>query len=120
MSDRPDRYDRSDRPDDFDRPERRDRYDREDRPARRDRGDRLPPDVANTKMVAGLLAILLGGWGVHKFYLGFTGTGVLQLVITLVTCGLGGIIALVEGILYLTKSDEDFYRTYIVEKKQWF
>jgi TM2 domain-containing membrane protein YozV len=80
----------------------------------------LPPDIANKKMVAGLLGILLGGFGVHKFYLGMTTPGIITLVLTFVTCGIGGIIGLIEGIIYLTKSDADFYQLYIVEKKQWF
>jgi TM2 domain-containing membrane protein YozV len=80
----------------------------------------LPPDIANKKLVAGLLGILLGGFGVHKFYLGMTTPGIITLVLTIVTCGIGGIIGLIEGIIYLTKSDADFYQQYIVEKKQWF
>jgi TM2 domain-containing membrane protein YozV len=90
----------------------------EDRPRRR--RSRVPEDTSSKKMVAGLLGILLGGWGIHKFYLGMTGAGVLQIVITFVTCGIGGIIGLIEGIIYLTKSDEDFHQTYVVEQKNWF
>ncbi len=75
---------------------------------------------ADKKIIAGICGILLGGFGVHKFILGYTTEGIIQLVITLVTCGLGGIIGLVEGIIYLTKSDEDFVRTYIQKKKGWF
>ncbi len=78
----------------------------------------MPPDIANTKMVAGLLGILLGGFGAHKFYLGNTQTGLLQILSNCVCAG--GIIGLIEGIMYLTKSNEDFYQQYIVEKKQWF
>jgi TM2 domain-containing membrane protein YozV len=78
----------------------------------------LPSDVSNKKMVAGILGILLGGLGVHKFYLGNTQTGIIQLILGF--CCVGGIIGLIEGIIYLTKSDQDFYQTYIVEKKQWF
>lgn len=83
-------------------------------------GGNLPPDIANKKLVAGLLGILLGGFGVHKFYLGMPTPGIITLVLTVVTCGIGGIIGLIEGIIYLTKSDADFYQQYIVEKKQWF
>lgn len=75
---------------------------------------------ADKKIVAGICGILLGGFGVHKFILGYTAEGIIQIVITLVTCGLGGILGLVEGIIYLTKSDEDFVRTYIQNKKGWF
>lgn len=61
---------------------------------------------AKSKLAAGLLAILLGGFGVHNFYLGYTGKAVAQLLITLLTCGAGGAISsiwgLVEGILILT------------------
>jgi|ERR1041385_502346 len=75
---------------------------------------------ADKKMVAGICGILLGGFGVHKFLLGYTTEGIIQLVITLVTCGAGSIIGIIEGIIYLTKSDEDFVRTYIQNKKGWF
>ena len=84
----------------------------------------LPPDVASKKMTAGLLGILIGGFGVHKFVLGYQNAGLIMLLISLLTCGLGamvmGPIGLIEGILYLTKSDEEFYRTYLVGKKEWF
>lgn len=75
---------------------------------------------ADKKIVAGILGILLGGFGIHKFFLGYTTEGIIQIVITFVTCGVGSIIGLVEGILYLTKSDEEFVRTYIQNKKGWF
>ena len=75
---------------------------------------------ADKKLVAGICGILLGGFGVHKFLLGYTTEGIIQIVITFVTCGAGSIVGLIEGIIYLTKSDEDFVRTYIQSKKGWF
>lgn len=75
---------------------------------------------AEKKLAAGLCGILLGGLGVHRFILGDATGGILRIVITLVTCGVGSIIGLIEGIIYLTKTDEDFVRTYIDEKKAWF
>jgi len=74
---------------------------------------------AEKKIVAGICAILLGGFGVHKFILGYTNEGIIQLVLGL-CFGIGGIIGIVEGIIYLTKSDEDFARTYLIGKKGWF
>lgn len=79
-----------------------------------------PNKQENKKIVAGILGILLGYLGIHKFILGYTKEGIIQLVVTIVTCGLGGIIGFVEGIIYLTKSDEEFYQTYQVGKKGWF
>jgi TM2 domain-containing membrane protein YozV len=80
--------------------------------------------AAGTKVAAGLCAILLGYLGVHKFILGMTTPGIIMLLVTLLTCGIGAavtsIIGLVEGIIYLTKSDQDFYETYVVGKKEWF
>lgn len=73
---------------------------------------------ADKKIAAGICGILLGGFGVHKFILGYTTEGIIQLVLGF--CGVGYIIGLVEGIIYLTKSDEDFVRTYIQNKKGWF
>lgn len=74
----------------------------------------------NKKMIAGILGILIGSLGIHKFILGYTQEGIIQIIITVVTCGLGGVIGLIEGIIYLTKSDEEFYQTYQVGKKGWF
>ena len=75
---------------------------------------------AEKKMVAGILGILLGSFGVHKFYLGYTKEGIIQLVVCLVTCYIGSIVGLIEGIIYLTKSDEEFVETYIKNQKGWF
>lgn len=79
---------------------------------------------ADKKITAGICGILLGGFGVHKFILGYTTEGMIMLLITLLTCGVGAIatsiIGVVEGIMYLTKSDEEFVRTYIQGKKGWF
>ncbi|MEO2089763.1 MAG: TM2 domain-containing protein [Gemmataceae bacterium] len=78
------------------------------------------PKQESKKVVAGVLGILLGWLGVHKFYLGYTTPGIIQLVLGICTGGLAGIIGLVEGIIYLTKSDEEFIRTYQEGKKEWF
>ena len=75
---------------------------------------------ADKKIVAGICGILLGRFGVHRFVLGDTTGGIIRIVISVVTCGAGGIIGLVEGIIYLTKSDEDFVEQYINQKKAWF
>jgi len=75
---------------------------------------------ADKKIVAGICAILLGWLGVHKFILGYTTEGVIMLVLGILTCGLTNIIGIVEGVIYLTKSDEEFVRTYIQNKKGWF
>ena len=64
--------------------------------------------LKKSKVAAGILGILLGSLGVHNFYLGYTGKGVAQLLITLLTCGFGACVTsiwgLVEGILILTGS----------------
>lgn len=77
-----------------------------------------------SKLAAGLLAILLGALGVHKFYLGYTKTGLIMLLVSVLTFGLAswvmGIIGLIEGIIYLTKDDYDFYMTYVANQKKWF
>lgn len=72
----------------------------------------------NKKLVAALLAIIVGGLGIHKFILGYTKEGIIQILLSFL-CGLGALIALIEGIIYLTKTDEEFYQTYQVGKKGW-
>ncbi len=79
-----------------------------------------PVKQENKKIIAGIFALLFGVLGIHKFVLGYTQEGVIQLIIGVCTCGLSGIISFIEGIIYLTKSDEEFYNTYQANKKGWF
>lgn len=78
-----------------------------------------------SKIAAGLLAIFLGGLGIHKFYMGQNKAGVIMLLCSLVGVFLilpaviVWIIALIEGIIYLTKSDADFHQTYEIDGKAW-
>lgn len=75
----------------------------------------------NKKVACGILAILLGPFGIHKFLLGYTNEGIITLVITVFSCGtITSLIGLIEGIIYLTKSDQEFFQTYQVGKKGWF
>lgn len=82
------------------------------------------PQKTKDKLVAGLLALLLGPFGAHKFYLGYNGTGTAMLLISLLTFGLGApvmsVISIIEGIVYLTKTDDEFYQTYEASEKKWF
>jgi TM2 domain-containing membrane protein YozV len=87
-----------------------------------------PPGGSSNKVAAGLCGIFIGWLGIHKFILGMQTPGLIMLLVSLVggivTCGLSAIvmsiIGLIEGIIYLTKSDEEFYQIYVVEKKEWF
>ena len=85
------------------------------------------PSKSKEKLVAGLLALFLGTLGIHKFYLGYTKEGVIMLLVSIIgglLFGVGtavmAVIALVEAILYLTKSDEDFDNIYVIGNKGWF
>jgi TM2 domain-containing membrane protein YozV len=87
---------------------------------------------APNKIGAGLLAIFLGALGVHKFYLGYKNEGIILLALTgsgilfsfllvgLLWVWIPGLIALIEGIIYLTKTDEEFERVYVVGRRPWF
>lgn len=78
----------------------------------------------NKKVLAGILAIIFGSLGIHKFILGYKKEGLIMLLVTVLTCGIGasviGLIGFIEGIIYLTKSDEEFYSTYQIGQKGWF
>jgi TM2 domain-containing membrane protein YozV len=94
----------------------------------------VPPPIApppsavasrdSNKIAAGIFGILLGSLGIHKFILGYTGAGLVMLLVTILTCGIAGvvmhIIGLIEGIIYLCKSDEEFVRIYVDGRKEWF
>lgn len=77
-----------------------------------------------SKVAAGVLAIFLGWLGIHKFYLGHVGKGILFIAAGLLTFGFGIFVTIpvsvAEGIIYLTKSDVDFNRIYVQDKKGWF
>ncbi|MGJ3244855.1 MAG: TM2 domain-containing protein [Elainellaceae cyanobacterium] len=79
---------------------------------------------AEKKIAAGICGILLGFLGIHKFILGYQTEGLIMLLVSVLTCFIAspviGIIGLVEGIIYLTKTDEEFVQTYINNKKGWF
>ena len=88
----------------------------------------LPPSWSNprasNKIPAGICGILLGSLGIHKFILGYTGAGLIMLLVTVLTCGLASpvmhIIGLIEGILYLCKPDDEFVRVYVDGRREWF
>jgi predicted Zn finger-like uncharacterized protein len=144
--DRPRRRSRRQREDDNedeDGPRRRSRFERDDHDEDDDYRRRPSPatlrDFAGKKVAAGICGILLGHLGIHKFILGLNTPGIIMLLVSLLG-GLGliggcicvvpfilvpgwlimGIIGFIEGIIYLTKSDQDFYRTYAIEKRGWF
>ena len=81
-------------------------------------------DTSSKKLLAGLLAIFFGGFGVHKFVLGYQKEGIIMLCLSVLTCGIAypvmHTIGIIEGIIYLTRSDAEFYGTYMVNQKGWF
>ena len=85
-------------------------------------------EISNKKLAAGLLAIFLGSFGIHKFVLGYNKAAVIMLLVGLaggvVTCGVAtavmSIIGLIEGIIYLTKTTDEFRELYIDQEKPWF
>ena len=86
------------------------------------------PKPAKSKVTAGILGILLGGLGIHKFYLGYTAPALIMLLVSVIPCFflipipaiVMGVIGLIEGIFYLTKTDEEFEQTYVQNRKEWF
>jgi TM2 domain-containing membrane protein YozV len=83
-----------------------------------------PNNIESKRVIAGILGILLSPLGIHKFILGYKKEGLIMLLVSVLTCGIGagvmGIIGLIEGIIYLTKSDEEFIETYQINHKGWF
>jgi len=79
---------------------------------------------ASHKIAAGIFGILLGSLGIHKFILGYTGAGLIMLLVTVLSCfilsPLMHLIGLIEGIIYLCKPDEEFVRVYVDGRKEWF
>ncbi|MBU2135102.1 MAG: NINE protein [Alphaproteobacteria bacterium] len=79
------------------------------------------------RIVAALLAFFLGWLGIHKFYLGKTNAGIIMLLcgtigwlLLAIPPAVIGVIALIEFIIYLVKSDQQFHQDYVVGTKDWF
>jgi TM2 domain-containing membrane protein YozV len=85
-------------------------------------------EISNKKLAAGLLGVFFGSFGVHKFVLGYKNAGIIMLVVSLaggvVTCGIAtgvmSVIGMIEGIIYLTKSTDEFREMYLDQQKGWF
>ncbi len=80
-----------------------------------------------SKVAAALLAFFLGAFGVHKFYLGYNKEGIIMLLVWLfglillaIPSLIIGLIAFIEFIIYLTKSDQEFDEIYVQNKRGWF
>lgn len=84
------------------------------------------------KVAAGVCGILFGGFGVHKFIIGLPIPGAIMLTVSILSCGAGvcclfpflgstfvAVVGLAEGIIYLAKTEDAFYRDYAIEKR-WF
>ena len=88
----------------------------------------VPAPTSTNRIVAGVCGIVLGTFGVHKFVAGLIGPGIVMLLVGLVggilTCGIASIvtqvIGIIEGIIYLTRTDEQFHQEYVVGRKGWF
>lgn len=95
----------------------------------------MEKQLESKKILAAITAIILGYLGIHKFVLGYNKEGIIYLIlniliipiISVITCGAGAalysittLIPVIEGVIYLTKSDEDFINTYQINKKPWF
>lgn len=79
------------------------------------------------RIVAGLLAFFVGSFGIHKFYLGYNGAGIIMLICSLlgwvllwIPTAIVALIALIEAVIYFTRSDAQFHDTYEVGRRPWF
>ena len=85
-------------------------------------------EISNKKLAAGLLGIFLGSFGIHKFVLGCNNAAIIMLFVSLaggvVTCGVAtglmSIIGLIEDVIYLTKTTDEFRESYLDQQKPWF
>jgi hypothetical protein len=107
--------------DEADREEQEERHPRPRRP-RRDRDeDEAPLPSGADRATHALLAIFLGTWGIHKFAQGNTQSGVIRAVVGFLLCFIPTlVVGIAEGIQYFGMSDEDYARTYLRDKKDWF
>ena len=86
------------------------------------------PLASRDHVAAGFLALLLGVFGVHKFYLGYNAQGFTLLALTVIgglftfgiVTGVVWIISAIEAIAYFSKSQSEFEQIYVYGKREWF
>jgi TM2 domain-containing membrane protein YozV len=90
----------------------------------KDAYEQITSDHGSKRIVAGIVAILFGALGIHKFILGYQKEGLIMFIVSLLSFGilaaLVALVGIIEGIIYLSKSDEDFFQTYQIGSKPWF
>lgn len=69
--------------------------------------------VTTNRVIAGLCAIFVGTLGIQYFIIGKPKAGVITIILSIVTCGLWGIVTLIQGILMLLMTDAEFDRKYV-------
>lgn len=86
--------------------------------------EQINADTGNKRIIAGVVAILFGSLGIHKFILGYQKEGIIMLVISFLSLGfllaLVALVGIIEGIIYLSKTDEEFFQTYQIGRRPWF
>ncbi len=88
----------------------------------------LNPSHATKQLLAGYCGIIFGSLGIHKFVLGYPAEGLIMLIISLVggyftygfTLLIMQLVGLIEGMIYLNKSHNEFVDTYFANKQGWF
>ena len=86
------------------------------------------PLASRDHVAAGFLALVLGFFGVHKFYLGYNAQGFTLMALSVIgglfsfgiAAGVAWIVAIIEGIVYLSKSQSEFEQVYVYGKREWF
>lgn len=71
------------------------------------------PASVKDHTTAGIFALLLGGLGIQYFYIGKTTGGIFCILLSMFTCGLFGILVMVQGIMMLTMTQQEFERKYV-------
>ena len=84
-------------------------------------------EESSNRVLAGVMGMLLGALGIHKFVLGYTGAGVIMLLVSIGGCLLFfigpmimGLIGFIEGIIYLTMTERDFRKVHGRMRRSWF
>ena len=88
----------------------------------------LNPSHATKQILAGYSGIIFGALGIHKFILGYSLEGVVMVTISVaglffaygLPCVVMQFVGLVEGMIYLNKSHDEFVDTYFIHKQGWF